>query len=177
MSNLTRRELIRTGAAGVALLALVNCARSKPLVPVEDNGYRYEELSAADRALIASVGAVMLDGALPAAGAAHDEAILQVVRGVDVAISGLRPGVQAEVHQLFGLLEFPVTRGFAAGIWSSWETATPADIAKFLDGWRYSGVMLFRTGYQALHQLVMASWYGNSASWPRIGYPGPPVVR
>jgi hypothetical protein len=84
--------------------------------------------------------------------------------------------VQAEIRQLFGLLEFPVTRALAAGVWSAWDAAAPQQIAGFLTRWRYSGIALFRSGYQALHQLVMASWYGNAASWPRIGYPGPPRV-
>lgn len=179
MGLLTRRALIRTGIGGVALLAVASgCAPHGGTAPppFNDPKYDYIELSADDRALIAAVGRAMLDGALPQEPAAYEKALVQVVRGVDVAVRGLVPGVQGEVHQLFGLLNFPVTRALAGGIWSSWGDASTADVAAFLTRWRYSGVMLFRTGYQALHQLVMASWYGNSASWARIGYPGPPAV-
>jgi hypothetical protein len=171
-----RRELIETGIGGMALLALASCARpSTPAAAFHDDGYNYAILTPGDRTMIAALSTAILAGALPA-GAAAAGALVQVVRGVDVAISGLTPSVQQEVSQLFALLEFPVTRAFAAGIWSGWDGVSAGDADAFLTRWRYSGVALFRSGYQALHQLVMASWYGNGASWPRIGYPGPPAV-
>lgn len=177
MARLTRRELIQTGLGGLALLALGRCARPGTATgPFDDPGYTYRVLSGGDRDLIAAVGAVMLAGALPPDAAAHGVAMVQVVRGVDVAIAGLPPNVQSEVEQLFGLLKFPLTRAFAAGVWRSWEDASANAVADFLTRWRFSNVALFRSGYQALHQLVMASWYGNGASWERIGYPGPPAV-
>jgi hypothetical protein len=174
---LTRRELIKTGAAGVALLALANCARSSNAArPFADSAYDYRMLSENDRVTIAAIANAMLAGALPPAQPAHDAAMLQVVRGVDIAINGLPPNVRDEVHQLFGLLEFAPSRALAAGIWSDWQDADAKDVAKFLTRWRFSNITLFQTGYQALHQLVMASWYGNGASWQRIGYPGPPAI-
>jgi hypothetical protein len=53
--------------------------------------------------------------------------------------------------------------------------ASAEDIARFLERWRHSSIALLRSGYQALHELVMAAWYGNAQSWGRIGYPGPPT--
>ena len=178
MSILSRRELIKTGIAGAAVLALANCARSNAPAqpPFDDPSYSYKVLSAGDRSTMAAIGAALLAGALPAEAAAHATALVQVVRGVDIAAASLPPAPQGELQQLFVLLSFPVTRGLAAGIWSSWDDASPADVAKFLESWRFSGVMLLRTGYQALHTIVMASWYGNGASWATIGYPGPPSL-
>lgn len=177
MAALTRRELIHTGLGGLALLALGRCARATTASgQFEDPGYNYRVLSSGDRELIAAVGAAMLAGSLPADAAAHSVAIVQVVRGVDVAIAGLPPDPQNEIGELFGMLHFPVTRALTAGIWGSWQDASPNAVSDFLTRWRYSGFDLFRSGYQALHQLVMASWYGNKASWERIGYPGPPAV-
>jgi hypothetical protein len=175
---LSRRELIQTGVAGAAVLALANCARSSAPArsPFDDPSYPYKILGPADRATMAAIGGALLAGALPPDKPAHAIALIEVVRGVDIAAAGLAPAPQGELQQLFGLLSFPVTRGFAAGIWSSWDDAPPADVAKFLETWRFSGLMLFRTAYQALHTIVMASWYGNNASWARIGYPGPPKV-
>jgi len=178
-STFTRRELIKTGIGGIAVLAIAGCARSNGPASgaYNDPGYSYAVLSPNDRAAFAAIGTAMLDGALPSAPAAHAAAVVQVVRGVDVAIAGLTPAPQAELQQLLGLLSFGLTRGFAAGIWSSWDDASTADVAKFLESWRFSSVMLLQTGYQALHALVMASWYGNSESWARIGYPGPPSLQ
>jgi hypothetical protein len=179
LSLLSRRELIKTGVAGVALLALANCARSSAPArpPFDDPSYPYKVLGPGDRAMIAAIAGTMLAGALPSDPAAYAIALVQVVRGVDIAVASLPPAPRGEVQQLFGLLTFPVTRALAAGVWSSWGDAAPADVAKFLESWRFSGMMLLRTGYQALHTIVMAAWYGNESSWPRIGYPGPPRVN
>jgi len=145
---------LQTGAGGAILLALGGCAAA---------GDHREMLHAIARA--------MLQGALPDNADALDTA----VRGIDVAIAGLPLAVQAEIGQLFGLLEFPLTRRLMAGI-GSWQTASDADVAAFLQRWRTSNAALLRSGYAALHQLVMAGWYGNDAAWPRIGYPGPPRI-
>jgi hypothetical protein len=178
MRLLTRRQMIETGAAGAIVLALTSCARSKAPAapPFDDPSYRYRVLGGGTRGLIAAVAGAMLAGALPGDAAGHQTALVQTVRGVDVAVSGLPPSVIDELQQLFGFLEFPLTRALAAGVWSSWSDAGARDVTKFLARWRFSGVALFRSGYQALHQLVMAAWYGNAASWARIGYPGPPVI-
>lgn len=122
-------------------------------------------------ALLRAIARVMLDGALPN----HGEALDAAVHGVAVAIAGLPPAVQSEVQQLFGLLEFPLTRRIVAGV-GPWERASNDEIAAFLQRWRTSNALLLRSGYAALHQLVMAGWYGNDAAWPGIGYPGPPRV-
>ncbi|HLX25939.1 MAG TPA: hypothetical protein VKR05_03040, partial [Candidatus Cybelea sp.] len=87
------------------------------------------------------------------------------------------PSVQGEVSQLFSLLGFPLTRGFAAGLWGGWDSLSAVEIGAFLTRWRFSSVTLFRSGYQALHQLLFASWFGNTMSWAAIGYPGPPAVN
>ena len=177
MAKLTRRELVRTGFGGLALLALGGCARAATAAGhFDDPGYAYRALAPGDRELVAAIGAAMLAGALPADRAAYGVALVQVVRGVDVAVAGLPPNVQNEIAQLFGLLRFPVTRVATTGLWSSWENASASSIDDFLSRWRFSSIELFRSGYQAMHQLVMASWYGNDASWARIGYPGPPRV-
>lgn len=173
-----RRELIVTGSAGIALLALANCA--KPKTPHNgrfgDPQHRYGFLNAADREIVAAVAAAMLSGALPANPVEARAALLDVVRGVDTAVLGLPPNVRGEVRELFGLLAFPPARALAAGVWSPWDSAGPTAVAAFLERWRFSGVALFRSGYQALHQLILASWYGQAQSWPRIGYPGPPAL-
>jgi hypothetical protein len=123
------------------------------------------------RVMLSAVARVMLDGALPNRAQALDAA----VNGVEVAIAGLPSEVQDEVQQLFGLLEFPLTRRVVAGV-GPWSTASDSEIAAFLQRWRVSNAQLLRSGYAALHQLVMAGWYGNSDAWPRIGYPGPPRI-
>ena len=150
----TRRALLQTGAGGAVLLALGGCA-----APANHD------------AMLRAVARVMLEGALPNG----DDALAAAVRGVKVAIAGLPPAVQDEVHQLFGLLEFPLTRRFVAGV-GPWDHASDAEVVAFLQRWRTSNAQLLRSGYQALHQLVLSGWYGGDAAWARIGYPGPPRI-
>lgn len=176
MPTLTRGQLIRTGLAGSVLLALGACARRTAGTATFDAAHAYRSLSPADRDLMAALAGAMLAGALPSGGAAQSDALVATVRGVDVAVAGLTPRVAGELHRLFGLLEFGPSRAFTTGVWTSWPQASRGEVAGFLTRWRYSKTLLFRNGYQALHQLVMAAWYGNAASWPRIGYPGPPAI-
>ncbi len=155
---MTRGELLKAGAGGTLLLALGGCA------------------APADRgSAIRAIAAAILDGVVPASGPARDAALARAVQGVDVAIAGLPPAVQGEVSQLFGLLEFPLTRRFVAGV-GPWERASVPEVAAFLERWRTSNATLLRSGYQALHQLVYAGWYGANDAWPAIGYPGPPRI-
>jgi|HubBroStandDraft_1064217.scaffolds.fasta_scaffold389399_2 hypothetical protein len=123
------------------------------------------------REMLRAIAREMLDGAIPDTARALDAA----VRGVEVAIASLPPAVQGEIRQLFGLLEFPLTRRILAGV-GPWNQASDADVANFLQRWRASNAALLRSGYAALHQLVMAGWYGNEAAWPHMRYPGPPRI-
>jgi hypothetical protein len=123
------------------------------------------------REMLRAIAREMLDGAIPNTAQALDA----VVHGVEVAIASLPPAVQGEIRQLFGLLEFPLTRRILAGV-GPWNQASDADVANFLQRWRSSNAALLRSGYAALHQLVMAGWYGNEAAWPPTRYPGPPHI-
>ena len=84
--------------------------------------------------------------------------------------------MQGEIGELFALLGLAAGRFIVAGVRSPWAEARDEEVAAFLARWRGSRFGLLRAGYQALTQLVVAAWYGNPASWERIGYPGPPSL-
>lgn len=163
--SLTRRELVKTGAAGVVLLTLADCARGAPQRPIGPG----------ERTIVERIADAMLDGAVPATDPQRSEALAAAVDGFSTAVAGLPPALQHEVRQLFSLLEFPPTRRLVAWL-PPWEIASRDDVAAFLTRWRTSRLELLRSGYDALHQLVMAGWYGQDRAWARIGYPGPPRV-
>ena len=125
-------------------------------------------------AIVAAITPAMLAGALPETPQARATAIGEVVAGVDRALSGLPPHARAEIGQLFALLALPPARRAFAGVASPWPDASVDEVAAFLDRWRGSGWALKRSAYDALHQLIIASWYGNPRSWASIGYDGPP---
>ena len=104
------------------------------------------------------------------------EARQRALEGVKVAVSRLSPAAQGEVADLLGLLTFAPTRGLAAGIWTDWREARDEDVAAFLQRWRHSRIGLLQSGYHALHDLVVGSWYADPATWNDIGYPGPPQI-
>jgi len=173
----SRRQFIKAGIVGSAVLIAVRAVYgpfSSDALVAEDRDFAYGALDAKQRTIVAAVAPVLLAGALPEEPAARERSLLEVVRGVDTAVSGLPPAVQEEIAQLFALLAFPPTRRIVAGVIAPWFTASPAEIAAFLQRWRQSRFALLRSGYRALQELTSAAWYGNPASWVRIGYPGPP---
>jgi hypothetical protein len=165
---ISRRELLVRGLAGAAGLAVVGAIYEfSPDPSPRDSPYRYTMLDAEDRAIVAAIAPVMLGirGTIP-----------QVIRGLDVAISGLPLETRAQLQQLFALLRFPLTRMFIAGVWRPWHQAGAAEISRFLSAWRYSPIAQLRAGYDALHQLTASAWYGNSSAWAAVGYAGPPRI-
>lgn len=164
---------MQSGSAGLVLLALANCGQKTALPPI-DPAYGFTVLSPSQQTVIHAVASAMLvDAFSPAQERAG--ALAATVRGVDVAVSRLPLGTQAEFGQLLQLLENPLTRWLTTGI-GSWSDAGDTRVAAFLDRWRYSRFTLLRSGYDALHQLVMAAWYAQPAAWTAIRYPGPPNI-
>ena len=173
----SRRTFLVTGLAGGAALTFVWWwrERSVPTTVVA----ALQPLAALDLeapAILAAIVPVILAGALPDDPAARRSAIDETVAGVARAVAGLPPATQKELGDLFALLGFAPARLLAARVGAHWATASAEDVAAFLERWRTSGISLLRSAYDALHQLVLAAWYGNPRAWPAIGYAGPPKL-
>jgi hypothetical protein len=173
--RITRRTLLKVGIAGGAALLLARWLYTATSVPTPPDS-RFTALDASAQSIVAAIVPVLLDGALPTG---RDAAAVRadVVSGVDQAIAGLMPAVRKELDDLFSLLAFAPTRCLIAGLWSPWPEASPESVAAFLYAWRDSRFALLRSGYSALHQIVLGAWYGNPQAWPAIGYPGPPSLE
>ena len=85
--------------------------------------------------------------------------------------------MQEELAQLFSFLAFAPSRLAFAGLWVPIDESKPEEIKAFLTRWRHSRFDLQRVSYQALTQLIQASWYDNPQAWAAIGYPGPPSIE
>ena len=157
--QLTRRQFLQVGIAGAIVLATVPLA-SRP--------------RASSAVVVGALAPVVLAGALPAEPMAREAAVREVVEAFHRAVGGMSPAIQEEIGELMGLLTFAPLRILFTGLASPVERSSPEEIAKFLERWRRSGFDLLRAGYQALTQLIQASWYDNPSSWAAIGYPGPP---
>ena len=173
--RITRRTLLKASIAGGAALFLARWlyTQTSPL-PLPDA--RFVVLDARARSIVAAIVPVLLEGALPAASGA-DAARAEIVVNVDQAIAGLPPASRKQIEQLLALLAFAPSRCLIAGVWSPWPEASAESIAAFLARWRDSRFALLQTAYGALHQLIMAAWYGSPHAWPTIGYPGPPSLE
>jgi hypothetical protein len=171
----TRRQFLTTGIAGAAALAAAKVAYDRwGREPVPAGAPSAARGDARD--VVAAIVPVLLAGALPDDAEAMRAARDATTAAVMDAIAGLPPAVQAELDELFALLAFPPTRVLVAGLRTSWREATPADVRAFLDRFRDSRFALLQSAYQALKQLVVAAWYAQPASWPALGYDGPPRI-
>lgn len=170
----SRRQFLKVGiASGVVLAGAGWLVLRRGRGPAR--GYLW--LDARSLPIVTALVPAVLDGALPAEPAERREAVAATVAAFDRAISGLSPAVQEELAQLFSLLALSGGRFIVAGVRSAWAEATGEEVEAFLRRWRTSRFGLLRAGYQALTQLIVAAWYGNPASWERIGYPGPPALE
>ena len=168
----SRRQFIQVGLAGAALLATARWLDRSEASPAP--GQRLLDERAA--AIVGGLVPVILAGVLPEEEKARARAIREVSEAFDRAVAGLSPAVQREVDQLFSILRLAPVRFAFTGLWSPVEESSAEEIAAFLQRWRTSRFDIQRAGYQAMTQLVQASWYDNPQSWAQIGYPGPPAV-
>lgn len=125
------------------------------------------------RAALDAIVPAVLDGALPPTQPARAQAIAATTERVHQAIHGLPLATQKEIQDLFGLLALAPARFALTHMTHGWSEATVGEVADFLQNWRTSRVGLLQSAYFALHDLILAAWYSNPASWPAIGYPGP----
>lgn len=173
-----RRKFLQAGIAGSALLFAMRWRLSGAAAGEAPDRSKagLARLSAEEASVLRSIVPVMLAGALPQESAAREQAIGDVLEGIDRTLEFEPPTVREEIHELLGLLTLGATRALLAGIWGPWESASEAQIYGFLARWRDSRFALLRSAYVGLSNLVTAAWYANPASWPRIGYPGPPQL-
>ncbi len=170
---LTRRQFLKVGLGGAAALIAVRAAYA-PFGGGNERDARFAYLTAADRGMFAAIARVMLASVLPAD--ERDAAIERLLAELDRIISDFGPSAQSELRDLFSLLQFPPARWLLAGVRRSWAEAEAGEISAFLSDWRLSRWQLLQAAYLALHDLILGTWYGNSAAWRAIGYPGPPAL-
>jgi hypothetical protein len=172
---ISRRALLKAGVAGGAALFLARWLYTQSSAPTIPDA-RSVGLDAHARAIVSAIVPVLLEGTLPA-GPGAGLARAEVVANVDLAVAGLPPDARKQIDQLFALLAFAPSRCLVAGVWSPWPEASSASVTAFLTRWRDSRFAMLQSAYGALHQLVVAAWYGSPSAWPAIGYPGPPSLE
>lgn len=168
----TRRQFIKVGLGGAALFATVRFLDGPIAAPASP----YRLLDEKSASFVKVLAPVVLAGALPEDAAARDRAVNDIAVSFDRAASGLAPSAQQEITDLFGFLDFAPTRLAFAGLWSPIGQSSAEELRAFLTRWRNSRFELQQASYQALTQLIQASWYDTPAAWAAISYPGPPPI-
>lgn len=172
----TRRQFIKTGLAGGLLLAVAAVFQKQLDRMGKQALVAGNPLDPSLRTVVLAVAPVMLRGSFPTADPDRSAALKRIAGGVALAVGALSAASQKEVTDLFALLTFAPTRVAVAGVSARWDQASVADIEGFLRRWQESRVDLLKSGYQALHDLVLGAWYADPQSWTAIGYPGPPAL-
>ena len=165
-----RRRFLKVGAFGAALLATTHFLGNAHAAPAE----RRRVMDERARRVVKALVPIVLEGMLPAGDAERERAIDEVTAAYERSVAGLGAAAREDLAQLFTFLDFGPTRLAFAGLWQPVDKSTPAELRDFLQRWRFSRVEVQQASYQALTQLIQASWYDMPASWPAIAYPGPP---
>jgi hypothetical protein len=164
----SRRTFLKAGALGALLLATGGGIYRATHPPVPQRFVLDGEARDALHAVIPAI----LAGVLPD-GQPRESAIAATTERVHQAILGLPLATQKEVQDLFGLLALAPARRVLTGVSGGWANASARQVASFLQDWRLHRLGLLRSAYQAMHDLVLGSWYADPSSWAAIGYPGP----
>jgi len=169
---MNRRRFLKTGLLGGVALAAGGAWIVWRDVRDADAGIPARDHLAI---VVRAVAPVMLAGSLSDTRPAAD--VTRIVDGVKTVIAAFPASVQAEVADLFRLLDFRSVRRLLTGVASDWPVAHPQEIAAFLERWRQSRLSLLQSGYFALHDLILGAWYADASTWDALGYAGPPNVE
>jgi len=167
---MNRRQFFKFGAAGLLLasgLSWLGKHFAKVEVVAGQSVVQQQHIP-----MLKAIAEGLLDPALPTTG--RTQSIESAVNAFVDASRTLAPSAQAELGQLLNILENPVGRRLIADLGSSWEQASPAQVQAFLVSFRDHPIPALQPGYHALHDLMMAGWYGLPNQWTDMGYPGPP---
>lgn len=170
--HLQRRTLLKLGIASAVVLAVAGGAVALMQPGLQSNGKLTED----SRLIFTRAGQAILAGTLPAEAGPNQIAINALLDRVDAFIAGAPEHVQAELSQLLGLLGTAAGRRGVIGLSPGWHEATVPEIAAAFQAMRVSSVSLRVQAYQALHDIVSASYFSGQESWAVLGYPGPKAI-
>ncbi len=175
LENPSRRNFLRVGIAGTAILATVGITTgvvsfNRMSQQPQAEGFRF--LRPNDVEFFTALVPVVLGNSLPT-NEDTQRIITQVVQRIDDTCSRLGSPNQKELTQLFDLVNFAPSRRLATGVKHPWPDASGEDISDFLARWRHSRVGLFNAAYRVLTKLVANAYFALPVSFAASGYPGP----
>lgn len=166
--DMQRRRLLQLGLGAGALLAIAGGG-----VALFQPGWEDHKLTARGRAVMAGVARAVLDGSLPSAAPAREQALAAHLARVQGTIAGLPGHAQKELSLLLSLLGSAPGRVALAGLSTDWSEASVPEIQAALKQMRDSSLAMRQQAFLALRELTNASYYADPSTWALLGYPGP----
>jgi hypothetical protein len=177
VDRLSRRKFLKRGLLGGGLLVLAGTVPFAFRTTALGRRPRRELklLTLEEHAVLAAIAARMApgDGAGPTWPTAE---AVDCAGKIDALLATCHPDVGSDFRRLLRLFESGFLGTFVAASPRPFTRATPAEQDARIAAWRRSRLALFRSGYQALKRLTHATYFSSPEVYPRVGYPGPPVV-
>jgi hypothetical protein len=168
----TRRGFLRKGVFGGLLLALGGggflALRRSRIGPMPPDG-----LMALDERECAVLQAISARFVVPMESFPSADEV-GTASNVDRMLASAEESVRVDFKRLLSLFENGLTNFLFGRRPRPFTQLSPGEQDEVLREWRDSRLALRRSGYQALHMVVLFAYYSSSASWPAVGYPGPP---
>jgi len=179
---LDRRRFLKISATAPVALAATSLSGGLGIFPfanaeaaIDIPAHELRYLNGEDVMIIASLLPVVLAGAMPED--LKDAGRAELIKQIDGSLDRLAPYIKNELRRLLDIMSFAPGRVLLARVWSPWDEASDQDLDAFLNRWRDSSIPLLRSAYSALHEMITFAWYGDPASWDRVGYSGPPDIE
>jgi hypothetical protein len=108
--------------------------------------------------------------------AAPGEVELTCLARIDQLVGSLPKRKQSELRTLVYLGDLPVARRLLLGMPAGWSALSSEAASDLLDRWSKGADLRLRLAAKSLRSIVRLSWYSQAATWPAVGYPGPPEI-
>jgi hypothetical protein len=166
-----RRSFLKTGLVGGATAAAGLGALSLWPSRLGSVPAGLRVLSPKEHAVLAAVAARICPGR---PGVAPDAAATGVPVLLDAELAFHDPDIVDAVRGVLGLFESGVVGLLFGERVRPFTQLGPDAQDAALQAWRSSAVTIRRSSYKLLHGLVAGTHFGQPASWPAVGYGGPP---
>jgi len=152
--GLSRRGFLQLTAAGAAALAVLGTATQLSGCSQQHSpaAAGYQWLTDADLPLLSVLIKSVAGPSLPG-GDAGAAVVTEGLRRIDLSCMALGGPAQAQLRQLFDLLQWAPFRRFAGGVAKPWPEASAEDMNGLLDRFSRSRLSLFNGAMRALSKL------------------------
>lgn len=169
--SLNRREFLRTGLFGSALLvggasiaSLSGCSSRQSAA----DGFLH--LRPADIEMLSALVPVLLAGALPNG----DADVPRVLQRLDTLLDSPAPGSREALLQLYDVLQIGAFRWWTMGVWTHPAKLSNEQIDQGFANWSSKQNSFARLAFNGLSQPLTMAWYTDAEIAKSTGYPGPP---